>query len=217
MYTITLFETLIFLDISFSKAFNCRKLQFKVKFDEQVIESACEKFMKNRTDDMELHFVFAGDYDINYRSELEEFLLEGLKKYKIKKVFFTFIAMWRSHLITEEIVKMYCKGEEAQKVSFNDDLEMLFGALRLGQEPDTAGGFVWAYFLPKLTEEEMKLVRRNDKSFMLTFSSRWLVLSRTFKARKARKAFKSYANFVFAECRRYTKTLKNSLKRKTLD
>ena len=48
----------------------------------------------------------------------------------------------------------------------NDDLESFFEDLRLGNEPDDK---VTTYFLPKLTEEEMKLVGRKDTTYLLTF------------------------------------------------
>ena len=56
-------------------------------------------------------------------------------------------------------MESYCKGEEDEKDSVNDDLESLFENIRLGKEPDE---FVVSYFLPKLTEEELELVERRD-------------------------------------------------------
>ena len=63
-------------------------------------------------------------------------------------------------------MESYCKGEEFEKDSVNDDLESLFENIRLGKEPDEC---VWTYFLPKLTEEELKLVERRDTSYLQTF------------------------------------------------
>ena len=62
----------------------------------------------------------------------------------------------------------YCKGEErfGEKDSVNDDLESFFENIRLGKEPNE---FVKTYFLPRLTEEELKLVERRDKSYLQTF------------------------------------------------
>ena len=59
----------------------------------------------------------------------------------------------------------YCKGEEEEKDSVNDDLESLFEDLRLGKEPKKR---VNTYFLPKLTEEEMELVERKDRNYFHT-------------------------------------------------
>ena len=63
-------------------------------------------------------------------------------------------------------MESYCKGEEDLKDSVNDDLESFFEDLRLGKEPDER---VYTYFLPKLTEEEMKLVEQKDTNYLQSF------------------------------------------------
>merc|ERR1712131_207097 len=63
-------------------------------------------------------------------------------------------------------MKNYCKGEEFEKVSVNDDLEGLFKDLRLGKEPNT---LVRTYFLRKLSQEELGLVDNKDQNYFETF------------------------------------------------
>ena len=69
-------------------------------------------------------------------------------------------------------MEKYCKEEkrtyigENIKDSVNDDLESLFEDLRLGKHPAYE---VDTYFLPKLTEEEMKLVEQKDTNYLQTF------------------------------------------------
>ena len=75
-----------------------------------------------------------------------------MKKHKIESVMFTRIFMRRWELITTEKMESYCKGQEYEKDSVNDDLESLFENIRLGKEPDET---VYTYFLPKLTKKEM--------------------------------------------------------------
>ena len=65
-------------------------------------------------------------------------------------------------------MESYCKGDENEKDSVNDDLESLFENIRLGRETNER---VITYFLPKLTEEELKLVEGRDTSYLQTF--RW--------------------------------------------
>ena len=67
-------------------------------------------------------------------------------------------------------MESYCKGEwgEWLKDSVNDDLESLFENIRLGKEPNEDVG---AYFLPKLTKEDLELIERRDTSYLETF--RW--------------------------------------------
>ena len=67
-------------------------------------------------------------------------------------------------------MESYCKGEMEEQDSVNDDLESLFQNIRLGKEPDEK--WVYTYFLPKLTEEELELVERRDTSYLQTFSGR---------------------------------------------
>ena len=78
----------------------------------------------------------------------------------------TRIHLERFILITKEKMESYCKGEKKRKDSVNDDLESLFENIRFGKEPDEE---VHTYFLPKLTEEELKLVERRDTSYLQTF------------------------------------------------
>ena len=65
-------------------------------------------------------------------------------------------------------MESYCKTEDDQKDSVNDDLESLFENIRLGKDPDERAS---TYFLPKLTQEELELVQRRDTSYLKTFSS----------------------------------------------
>ena len=82
----------------------------------------------------------------------------------------TILKMQRSRIITKEAMKKYSKGEEDMKDSVNDDLESLFENLRLGKEIDDKN--VYTYFLPKLTEDELDLVERQDASYLQTFYRR---------------------------------------------
>ena len=124
---------------------------------------------------MEIHFIYAGhyysfpDYYSDYKYRLRSFILEGMKKYKIRKVMATMINMSRKNLITEEKMKNYCNGKEHEKESVNDDLESFFEDIRLGKEPIDSVG---TYFLPKLTEEELELAKWKDYDFMQTFYSK---------------------------------------------
>ena len=80
----------------------------------------------------------------------------------------TKMVRWRRYLITQENMVRYCEGEEYQKESVNDDLDLLFEAIRLGKEPDD---YVETYFLPMLTENELNLVERKDIHYLQTFAS----------------------------------------------
>ena len=128
---------------------------------------------------MKIHFVHAGPYESydgatrfgpefsGFReSRLRSLILEGMQENGIKKVMMTNIYMWRSRLITYEKMENFCKGEEDEKESVNDDLDSFFEDICLGEEPEDEA---LAYFLPKLTRKELKLVERKDSDFMHTF------------------------------------------------
>ena len=91
----------------------------------------------------------------------------------------TIIYMARFHTITKEVMEKYCKGEKDEKVSVNDDLESFFEDLRLGKEPNE---IVDTYFLPRLTEEEMELVKRKDTSYLASFTWKNLLMKKLYES-----------------------------------
>ena len=148
----------------------------KDHFDEEIINSALQKHSENVDKELKQHFVFAGYNNLtnaghdNYINEhkLRSLIMYGMNKHKIKSVMVTSIDLYRDFLITKEKMESYCKGEKDEKDSVNDDLESLFETIRLGKDPDEK---VETYFLPKLTEEELKLVERRDTSYLKTLWS----------------------------------------------
>ena len=128
-------------------------------------------------------------------------ILKGMKKYDIKKVMITSLGMWRRELITKEQMENYCKGKEETKRSVTDDLESLFEEIRLGKEPEDRA---WAYFLPKLTKEELKLIKRNDRDFLKTF-----LRPNPDVDIAEMKASESNSKYVSAFCLRKTFTIEN--------
>ena len=80
----------------------------------------------------------------------------------------TMMEMIRWNLLTKEGMENYCKGTNYEKDSVNDDLESFFGHLQLGKQPH---GEINTYFLPKLSENELKLVERKNPSYFESFYS----------------------------------------------
>ena len=87
-----------------------------------------------------------------------------MKKYNIEKVMVTKIRIMRDRLITKEKMENFCIGKEDEKLSVNDDLEILFENIQIGEEPDE---FVNTYFLPRLTEHEIN-INENQKSILFS-------------------------------------------------
>ena len=80
----------------------------------------------------------------------------------------TLLRMKKMNVITKENMESFCEGKRARKESVNDDLESLYGKVRLGKQPNFED--VRTYFLPKLTEEELELVEQEDQNVLETFS-----------------------------------------------
>ena len=114
--------------------------------------------------------------------------------------------MERWNLITKEKMVDHCEGKTIEKKSVNDDLESFFEDIQLGKElTKDDGQYVYSYFLPKLTEEELDLIERKDKDFMYTFYRQM-----TADVSKAdMEASESNSKFVRGHCQRETYTIKN--------
>ena len=121
----------------------------------------------------------------------------------------TNIYLEREKIITKEKMESFCKGEEYFTDSVNDDLESFFQNLRLGKEPDED---VQTYFLPKLTEEELKLVEKSDTSYFKTFyEGAW---GRNPDVDETEKMlFESDSKYVYGWCDRRTFVIENSSKK----
>ena len=143
------------------------KTPLEEKFDFKVIVSALKKNVKNEENGLKTHFVFASTYYSFHADRLRVLILKGMKKCRINSVMVTILARTRERLITKEAMKNYCKGENYEKVSVNDDLESFLEDLKLGKEPEDD---VPTYFLPKLTEEELELVETEDITYFKTLS-----------------------------------------------
>ena len=171
----------------------------------KAIRSALEINSKSAAIQLKMHFVHAGDYYWEHEDTFRSLILEGMKRYKIKSVMMTSVDMWRQNMITKEKMEKTYQGKEDthRKKSVNDDLESFLEDLRCGKEPDET---VSTYFLPKLTEEELELVERKDRSFLRTFELR------DPRVKKAESMLsESDSRFVYGLSWRKTFTIEDSL------
>ena len=116
----------------------------------------------------------------------------------------TRIYLRRWGLITKEEMESNCKGEKRVKDSVNDDLESFFENIQLGKEPDE---YVETYFLPKLTEEELELVERRERSYLQTFFDKLSVDETQMMLSE------SDSKYVRGICWRRTFVIENSFKK----
>ena len=142
----------------------------KEQFNEQIIDSAFETIVKSKTENNQPHFLFIGygDHlmDLSRETRLKSLIIRKMKEYNIQIGMITYLLMMRIRLITKEKMENYCNGKMIEKTSVNDDLDSFCEDLRLGKKPD---GSVQTYFLPKITEEEKKLIERKDSKYLEKF------------------------------------------------
>ena len=159
---------------------------------------------------METHFVYAGRSHFNVDNKLRISMVKKMKKYNIKKVMVTRFDMQRFKLITKEKMENYCKGNEIEKKSINDDLESFFDDIRLGKETNNTrfmgSKYHVSYFLPKLTQKELKLVAKKDKRFMNSF----FMVMKADVDKAEMELSESDSKYVYALCRRKTSTIESS-------
>ena len=126
----------------------------------RIINAALRKASKDR--DQATHFMCASLYYTDYNDETNNFfkpfkhaILEGMKKYRLKTAVLTIIDMIRYDLVTKENMIDYYKGKYQKgpgrdEHSLNDDLEIFYEKITLGQ---VTCENVLTFCLPKLTEK----------------------------------------------------------------
>ena len=88
----------------------------KERFDKQVIDSAFKGIVESKTDNLKIHFVYAGIYYRKHEDALKSLILEKMKKYKIKEVMVTIICMSRRNLMQNLVILME-PSKEASNIS----------------------------------------------------------------------------------------------------
>ena len=170
---------------------------------------------EHRFEHLEPHFIYAGrcnlysDLDEYAERQLRSSLLKLMRKYQIKTVMLTIIYMEKEKLITQEQMTSYCRGEQSsRKISVNEDLEAFFEDLQLGK--DTSNDDVKAYYLPRLTEDEMALVEAKDQNYFQKFSTSVLGDSKNPDvAEHVMKMSESESKFALGKCNRKTIKITN--------
>ena len=117
--------------------------------------------------------------------------------------------MWRRNLITKEKVKKAYKGElkkdkdwERYEGSINDDLEGFIINLQ-GQKEVKNEEEVHSFFLPKLTHEELKLVREGNEEHLKTLFDHKIGRNPDVNVEEMNQS-DSKSKYVHARCYRWT-------------
>ena len=152
-----------------------------LKRQKSMIDSALQKAVGNNSNGLDFHVINVG-HRFNYC--VENSLRKVLQKYKLESVLVTTLYMYKDLLISKETMEHICTGKAYRQIqhrdedgvqfgytnryedSVNDDLESFFEDLRLGRQPTN---WNWTYFLPELTQDELKLVEEKNKNYFETF------------------------------------------------
>ena len=151
-------------------AFESTGVYFLREFEQIVLWKEMRRLAENKSEDLKLQFVYAGDSFWGDNDKLLSFMFTGMKKHNLKEVMMTILKMERINLITKETMEGFCEflRKKLRNESVNEDLESLFERIRLGTQPESEQ--VRTYFLPKLTEEELELVEQKDPNYLGTFA-----------------------------------------------
>ena len=189
----------------------------KEQIIEKTIKSDLHKMAEHKVKHLEPHFIYAGRCSLysnipeNAEIPLRSSLLKLMTKYQIKTVMLTIIYMTKEKLITQEQMKSYCRGEQSSRqISVNEDLEAFFEDLQLGKHKSNDD--VLAYYLPRLTEDEMALVEAKDQNYFQNFSISHLKHSKNPDVPEyVMKMSESESKFALGKCNR--KSIKINLDR----
>ena len=144
--------------------------------DLEIIDVAVKLSSDFGNNDSTTHLIYCGDYYFRKSSgeKLQKNFLTKMKKYEMESSVLTMMVVWRKNLITKEKVKMAYNGKlkndinwKSYNVSINDDLESFFENLQLKKEVEEEN--VWSFFLPKLTNDELKLVEEKNFEFLSSY------------------------------------------------
>ena len=151
-------------------AFESTGVYFLREFEQIVLWKEMRRLAENKSEDLALHFVYAGDSFWGDNDKLLSFMFTVMKKHNLKEAMMTILKMERINLITKETMEGFCEflRKKLRNESVNEDLESLFERIRLGTQPESEQ--VRTYFLPKLTEEELELVEQKDPNYLGTFA-----------------------------------------------
>ena len=179
--------------------------------DTEVIDAGVKSMSDFSKKGLVPHFIYCG-YHYSYTNErisrLRNIFLTKMRSYKIQSGILTMLNMYRGKLITKEKMKKAYHGKWKSKerskyytVSINDDLETFFDNLQNQQKINRET--VWSFFTPKLTDEEMMLVKERNKLHLETYFVHYRGRNPDVNDEKMKRS-DSKSKYVQGSCRRLT-------------
>ena len=158
----------------------------KEKIDKSKIISEIQKTAARTSEDLQLHYVYAGNYynSKKHAGKFHDWICLGFQEYKIKNKIFeirpsmvTMLRMMRNHVISKVRVDVFYYGPKhaalaeaigIERQSINDDLQEFFKKILSGE--NVVEG-VSSYFLPMMAEKDLRLVRTNNEDHLRSYFS----------------------------------------------
>ena len=156
------------------------------------------------------NFIYCGHHYLWTVSinRLREILLTKMRKYGIQSGILTVLYMDRLKLVTKEKFKQAYKGELKNEEdwkdieqSIGDDLETFFTNLQ--SQKEIKNERVGSFFLPKLTEDELKLVEQKNEQHLSTYEVHYDGLNPDVDPEEMKKS-DSISKYVDGRCVRET-------------
>ena len=183
----------------------------KEKNDLEVFDAGVKSVSEFGNDDLMPHFIYCGDHYLSTKeslNRLKEIFLTKMEKYGIRLAILTMLIMRRWKLLTKEKVKMAYEGKlkndeewKFYEQSIHDDLETFFEKLQ--HQKEVKNEAVGSFFLPKLTEDELKLVKQKDELHLATYSRHYWGGNPDVPVEEMNKS-DSKSKYVHGRCFRWT-------------
>ena len=120
------------------------------------------------------HFIYCSNWHYVFEKDFEKLFLKKMKKYGIHTSVLTILLMQRNYLITKEKQKLAYDGKLKNKRewryyagSVNEDLESFITKIQNNEE--LTNEEVQSFFLPMLTNKELKLVEDKDQNHLASY------------------------------------------------
>ena len=156
--------------------------EFKIeKNDFEMVNAALRSASRNP--DLTTHFICMTSYynEFDHPNDslqrFKETFIDGMTNYRIESAVLTIADTMRERLVTTEVMTDHYRGKYARRNgcvdsifehSLNDDLEIFYDKLKLGQVTTES---VLTFCFRKLTEKEMKLVNLKDEYHMASYAA----------------------------------------------
>ena len=179
----------------------------KEQYDLDIFDDGVKSISDFGKDDLMPHFIYCGDHyhhEPKYcnhepKEKLKKIILAKMRKFGIQSSILTMLHMRRFRLVTKETTKKAAEGWK--EGSINDDLDRFFSDLQ--NQTEVKKERVPSFFMPKLTNKELRLVREGNREYLHTYVDSFNSKNPDVGAEEMQQS-NSKSKYVHARCCRYT-------------